>query len=90
MKKQVRNYGWRKQITQVSEASSIAHTLNLYNSLRVGSLGVAVVGGKCGGIFVVEPQKYPHIPSLSQRFPKTLRVHQRLNLEVVFLIFIKV
>ena len=30
-----------------------------------------MVGGKCGGIFVVQPQKYPHIPSLSRRFPKT-------------------
>ena len=29
---------------------------------KFGSLGVAVVGGKYGGIFVVPPQKCPHMP----------------------------
>jgi len=29
------------------------------------SLGIAGVRGRCGGILVVEPPKYPHILSLS-------------------------
>ena len=36
-----------------------------------GSLGFTVVRGKCGGIFLVEPKKYPHTTFLSRRFPKT-------------------
>jgi len=36
-------------------------------------MGIAGVGGGCGGILVVEPPKYPHIASLSQRFPKTYK-----------------
>jgi len=37
-----------------------------------GSLGIAGVRGRCGGIFVVPPQKYPHITSLPRRFPNPL------------------
>jgi hypothetical protein len=34
------------------------------------SLGITRVRGRCGGILVVEPPKYPHIPSLPQEIPK--------------------
>jgi len=36
------------------------------------SLENAGVRRRYGGILVVPPQKYPHIPSLPRRFPKTL------------------
>ena len=38
---------------------------------QLGSLGIAGVRGRYGGILVVEPPKYPHISSLPRRFPKT-------------------
>jgi hypothetical protein len=37
-----------------------------------GSLGIAGVRGRYGGILVVEPPKYLHIHTLPWRFPKTL------------------
>jgi hypothetical protein len=42
--------------------------------LKIGSLGIAGVRGRYGGILVVPPPKYPHIPSLLLRFPKTLKI----------------
>ena len=52
--------------------SRVIFCLQYVSLVFYGSLGVAVVGGICGGNFVVEPQNYPHIPALSRRFPKTL------------------
>jgi len=44
----------------------------LLNALNyLGTLGIAGVRGRYGGILVVPPPKYPHITSLPRRFPKT-------------------
>jgi hypothetical protein len=38
---------------------------------KYGSLGIAGIRERYGGILVVESPKYPHISSLPRRFPKT-------------------
>jgi hypothetical protein len=42
---------------------------------NTGFLGTTVVKERCGGVLMVEPPKHPHIPCLSRRFPKTLKIY---------------
>ena len=53
-----------------SRPYKIKYIINIF--IFIGSLNIAGVRGRYGGILVVEPPKYPHIPSLPRRFPKTL------------------
>ena len=52
--------------------------MQTYGKKNVGSLGIAVTVRVCGGIFVVEPQKYPHIPPPRQ-LPESQNVFAKLT-----------
>ena len=55
---------------KVNFVFALRQILQKFHRKRIGSLGIAVVKGKYGGVLVVEPPKHPHIPLFSQEIPK--------------------
>ena len=78
-------YGSDTRITGCSLLTPISAIA--FSCINCGSLGIAGVRGRYGGILVVPPPKYPHISSLPRQFPKT-HVHIGSIFLVIMLLYL--